>query len=98
MKITRRLLFVFDSSSFLCRGFFRCLLSENAGEDSVDVAKLALQVEGARERFVVEVFRDARVRGHAVTKACVRFPSCRRLILHGFIRVVAWYPSFHQVL
>src|SRR5580704_16047419 len=56
-------------------GFFAGGVSaEHAVEDGVDIAKLALQIEGMLQCVRIEVLCDANVVGHALLEVRIRFP------------------------
>ena len=72
--------------------------AENAIEDRIDVAKLAIQIERVRQRGRVEILRNARVSGDSIAEARVAFECRHRVFLHGFVRLIARHSLFDDIL
>ncbi len=72
--------------------------AEDAVEDVVDVAELALKIEGVVEILRGKEFGDASIFGDAIAEAGVRFPSGHGVLLDGFVSVVAGHAFFDEVL
>src|SRR5262250_3200948 len=72
--------------------------AKHAGEDGVDGAQLAMQIEGVSESFFVEEFADVLVGCDAVAETRVRFPGGHGVPLDPFVCVLAWRPALDQVL
>jgi len=72
--------------------------AENAGEDLVDEAELALEIESVFEVLGSEEFRDARIAGDAITETGFGLPGGHGVFLDGFVGIVAGHALFDEVL
>ena len=72
--------------------------AEDAVEDFVDAAELAVEVENVLEFPGVQIFRDARVLGDTVTEAGFRFPGGHGVFLDGLVGFIARHSLFNQIL
>ena len=72
--------------------------AEDAVEEFVDVAKLALEVEGVFEILGREKFCDAGIFGDAIAETGFGFPGGHGVFLDGFVGVVAGHAFFDEVL
>src|SRR5271170_1013541 len=74
------------------------LRAENALEDGIHGAQLAMQVEGVRERLLVEEFADVGVGSDAVLETGFGFPGGHGVSLNPFVRIFARGAVFNQIL
>ena len=72
--------------------------AEDAGEDFVDAAELAIEVEYVFQLFGIEIFGDALILRYTVTEAGVGFPGGHGVFLNGFVGFVARHSLFDQIL
>ena len=72
--------------------------AEDAVEELVDVAEVALEVEGVLQIFGGEEFGDAGIFGDAVAEAGFGFPGGHGVFLDSFVGVVAGHAFFDEVL
>src|SRR3974390_3338312 len=72
--------------------------TEDAGEDFVDAAELAIEVEYVFQLFGIEIFGDALILRYTVTEAGVGFPGGHGVFLNGFVGFVARHSLFDQIL
>ena len=74
------------------------MCAEDAREDGVDVAELALQVEGAGEGRGIQKFCDALIGGDAVPEVGFGLPRGHGIFLDGDVGVVVGHALFDQIL
>src|SRR5271156_58711 len=74
------------------------LRAENALEDGIHGAQLAMQVEGVRERLLVEEFADGGVGSDAVLETGFGVPGGHGVSLNPFVRIFARGAVFNQIL
>src|SRR5271156_3024408 len=72
--------------------------AEDSLEDGVHGAQLAMQVEGVRERLLVEEFADVGVGSDAVLETGFGFPGGHGVSLDPFVRIFARGAAFDQIL
>lgn len=72
--------------------------AEDAFEKSVDVAKLALEVEGVGQFVWGEEAGDALVVGDALAEAGLALPGFHGVLLDGFVGVVAGHALLDEIL
>src|SRR5580704_11730285 len=87
-----------SAGGFLMGGFAGTMRAENAIEDRIDVAKLAIQIERVRQRGRVEILRNARVSGDSIAEARVALECRHRVFLHGFVGLIARHSLFDDIL
>jgi len=72
--------------------------AEDAVEDGIHIAELALEVESVRQGFRIEVLCYALVARNAFLETSVGFPGGHSVFLHRFVRIVTRHALLHQVL